>query len=108
LFRSVLTTVFLIFVFGSVTTYAQPSFQFCGLTYNERDGNSGLFAQIKELPQCRPGKGSIWRVRFDPETSDPSHIAAIVCDFSKQIIINRALGKSTVTCVVRGKPAITY
>jgi len=75
---------------------------------NKAKGNMHLFEQLKEIPMCDPGSGSVWRVRYNPKTSDPSHIAALVCDFSQQIIINSTLGEATVTCVVRGKPAFDW
>ena len=97
---------------GSLTSnsFAQPSFQFCGFVYEEPAGISGLLEQAKELPVCIPGSGSIWRVRYDPEITDPSHLAALFCDFSKQILISdtNIYGESNVTCVVRSKPEFSY
>lgn len=87
---------------------AQPSFQFCGFTYDEDKGNLGLFDQLKGLEQCQPGKGAIWRVSYDPNLSDPSHLAALFCDFSQQILINEFRDNHTVTCVVRDKPRFNY
>jgi hypothetical protein len=53
------------------------------------------------LEQCQPGKGAVWRVRYDPNLSDPSHLAALFCDFSQQILISEFRDNHTVTCVVR-------
>ena len=87
---------------------AQPSFEFCGFSYDESRSHGGLFEQLKDLDQCKPGMGLVWRMRFDPNRSDPSHIAALVCDFSKQIFIHEAQGQHTVTCVVRDAPLFSY
>ena len=106
--KSIILAVTIVFACIRVSQATQPSFQFCGLTYNEAKGNMHLFEQLKEIPMCDPGSGSVWRVRYNPKTSDPSHIAALVCDFSQQIIINSTLGEATVTCVVRGKPAFDW
>ena len=89
-------------------SFAQASFNFCGFSYDESRSHGGLFEQLKDLDQCKPGKGLVWRVRFDPKRSDPSHIAALVCDFSKQILIHEAQGQHTVTCVVRDAPQFSY
>ena len=67
-------------------SFAQASFNFCGFSYDESRSHGGLFEQLKDLDQCRPGMGLVWRVRFDPNRSDPTHIAALVCDFSKNVI----------------------
>lgn len=106
--RSIILAALVVFASIRALQAAQPSFQFCGLTYNEAKGNMHLLEQLKEIPNCNPGSGSVWRVRYNPKTSDPSHIAALVCDFSKQIIINSTVGEATVTCVVRGKPAFNW
>ena len=87
---------------------AQPSFLFCGVTFDEIKGIPHLLDQVKGIDDCRPGKGGIWRIRYDPEFSDPAHIAALVCDFSNQILINEAQGQHTVTCVVRDAPLFSY
>lgn len=83
---------------------AQPSFDFCGFSYDESRTFGGLFDQLKDLDQCKPGKGAVWRVRYDPKRSDASHLAAMICDFSRQILIHEANGSHTVTCVVRDAP----
>ena len=101
-------TVIVMSFLGSTHSGAQPIFKFCGFSYTETDGVRGMIKQIKELPQCEPGTDNIWRVRFDPNRSDPSHIAAMVCDFSKQILIHEAQGEHTVTCVVRDAPLFGY
>ena len=106
--RSIILAVVIVFACIRASQATQPSFQFCGFTYNEAKGNMHLFEQLKEIPNCNPGSESVWRVRYNPKTSDPSHIAALVCDFSKQIIINSTVGETTVTCIVRGKPAFNW
>jgi hypothetical protein len=60
-----------------------------------------LLDQLEGLEQCQPGKGAVWRVRYDPNLSDPSHLAALFCDFSQQILISEFRDNHTVTCVVR-------
>jgi len=87
---------------------AQPTFYFCGVIFDEIKGIPDLLSQIKEIELCRPGRGAIWRIRFDPKLSDPSHLAAMMCDFSQQILIHEAQGKHTVTCVVRDAPLFSY
>ena len=83
-----------------------PSFQFCGITYDEVGGIYHALQQIKELPReaCGFGTGAIYRIRYDNQRSDPSHLAALFCDFSKQILFNSTQGNFTVTCVIREEP----
>ena len=80
---------------------AQPSFKFCGLTFDEGKNIRGLLDQVEGLEQCQPGKGAVWRVRYDPNLSEPSHLAALFCDFSQQILITEFRDNHKVTCVVR-------
>ena len=81
--------------------FSQPSFKFRGLTFDEGKNVTGLLDQLEGLEQCQPGNGAVWRVRYDPNLSDPSHLAALFCDFSQQILISEFRDNHTVTCVVR-------
>ena len=74
--KSIILAVVIVFACTRASQAAQPSLQFCGLTYNEAKGNMRLFEQLKEIPNCVPGSGPVWRVRYNPKPSDPSHIAA--------------------------------
>ena len=44
---------------------AQPSFKFCGLTFDEGKNIRGLLDQLEGLEQCQPGKGAVWKVMSD-------------------------------------------
>lgn len=81
------------------------AFSFCSM-HHDVSGQSGILYQIEAIPECDYGKGAIWRINYRKLTNDPTHLAALYCDFSKQILMSEKLhneGYGVVTCVVRNK-----
>ena len=83
------------------------AFRFCAMTHDEVSGVANMDSQIEKIPACDYGKGAVWRIYYRKLVSEPTHVAALYCDFSKQILIADKLyddGTGVVTCLVRNIP----
>ena len=47
--KSIILAVVIVFACTRASQAAQPSFQFCGLTYNEAKGNMHLFERLTQV-----------------------------------------------------------
>ena len=83
------------------------AFRFCAITQDKNWGVASMDSQIEKIPACDYGKGAVWRIYYRKLVSEPTHEAALYCDFSKQILIADKLhddGTGVVTFLVRNIP----